>query len=128
MVRASSPGSVLGAGLAVLLLRCAPQVAAGGAVTTPAAAVTEGGPSVSMPGQDLPLHSSGVAEGPGWVLRDNGFVGVFLSVPSAGTVSVRVNASGVDDTSAEPRMRIAIADQVQEVVVRALRFLVGAGS
>jgi GH35 family endo-1,4-beta-xylanase len=112
---ARGPGLGARLSLAVLGLCCAPAAVPRLAAPSVAAAPEE--PSVSVPGRDLPLHSSGAAEGPSWVLRDNGFVGVFVRVASEGRVTLRVTASGQDDKAAEPQLRIAIADQKQQELV-----------
>jgi GH35 family endo-1,4-beta-xylanase len=122
MPHRSSRWSIVRAGLAlgVLSLHCtAPAAPPSAVAASNAALAAEDEPAVSVPGRDLPLHSSGAAEGPSWVLRDNGFVGVFVRVASAGRVTLRVNASGQDDKAAEPQLRIAIADQQREELVHA---------
>jgi GH35 family endo-1,4-beta-xylanase len=104
---------------AALSLRCALPAPSAAAPAPRASVAAEAEPAVTVPGRDLPLHSSGGADGESWVLHDNGFVGVIVRVASEGLVTLRVKASGKDDKSAEPQLRLVIADQKLEELVHA---------
>jgi GH35 family endo-1,4-beta-xylanase len=60
------------------------------------------------PGRNLPLRSSGTEAGEAWVLDENGYVGTFIEVPSAGAVRVIVNATGHADQNVAPRMNVVV--------------------
>src|SRR5438128_2218841 len=49
---------------------------------------------VQISGRELPLHSSGAAEGEAWVLHDSGFSGVFLRLEKRAHVTIRVTVAG----------------------------------
>ncbi|HEY3499893.1 MAG TPA: endo-1,4-beta-xylanase [Polyangiaceae bacterium] len=59
-------------------------------------------------GKSLPLRSSGIENGDAWVLDENGYAGVFLEVPAAGTVQVTVTAAGHADQNVAPHMNVVV--------------------
>jgi GH35 family endo-1,4-beta-xylanase len=70
-------------------------------------------------GNALALRSSGSAQGSSWLLSDNGYVGTYVTLTSAGNVTVSVNASGQAFGGVAPRMNIAVADSVASFDVAA---------
>src|SRR4051812_2489522 len=64
-------------------------------------------PPVQISGRELPLHSSGAAEGEAWVLQESGFSGVFLRLEKRSHVTIVVTAAGVGQFS------IVLGEQVQ---------------
>jgi GH35 family endo-1,4-beta-xylanase len=68
-------------------------------------------PFVQLSGRELPLHSSGAAEGDTWVLHESGYSGVFLRLEKRGHVTLRVTAAGVG------QLLLVVGEQVQSFSV-----------
>ena len=59
------------------------------------------------------MRSSGAGAGGGaWTLHDNGYVGTYITLPTAGDVTVAVQASGTASGGIAPRMSFIIADSM----------------
>jgi endo-1,4-beta-xylanase len=67
---------------------------------------------LAVNGNALALRSSGSAQGSNWVLSNNGYVGTYVTLASAGNVTVSVNASGLASGGVAPRMNIAVTDSL----------------
>jgi hypothetical protein len=61
----------------------------------------------SISGRELPLHSSGEAEGEAWVLHQSGFSGVFLRLEKRAHITIRVTAAGAG------QLVLALGERVQ---------------
>ncbi|HVT29377.1 MAG TPA: endo-1,4-beta-xylanase [Lacipirellulaceae bacterium] len=62
-----------------------------------------------LSGSSLALKSTGSGFGT-WTLDRDGYVGTYITVPTAGDVTVRVNASGTASGGIDPHMNIVLAD------------------
>ena len=68
-------------------------------------------PRRPSPEAPLALRSSGAATGgTSWLLGSNGYVGTYITLPSAGTVTLAVSASGSADAGVSPKMDIVVDD------------------
>lgn len=65
----------------------------------------------------LALRSSGSASGTDWVLSQDGYVGTYITLPTAGTVTLSVTASGVSDAGVAPDLQLAVDDSVKDFSV-----------
>ncbi len=63
-------------------------------------------------GNALAMRSSGSSNLSSWVLNDNGYVGTYVTLPTAGNVTITVNASGTSFGGVAPRMNISVADSL----------------
>ena len=71
-------------------------------------------------GNSLAMRSSGASPGSGaWTLADNGYVGTYITLPTAGNATVAVQASGAASGGVNPRMGIVIADSAASFDVAA---------
>jgi GH35 family endo-1,4-beta-xylanase len=69
-------------------------------------------PCRAINGNSLALRSSGSSSGSSWVLSNNGYVGTYVTLPTAGSVTISVNAAGTAFGGVAPRMNIAVADSM----------------
>ncbi len=63
----------------------------------------------TIPGSSLALKSRGSGTA-NWTLDRNGYVGTYINVPSPGSVTIDVNASGAAAGGIDPHMNLVIAD------------------
>jgi len=63
----------------------------------------------TITGSNLTARSTGSGAGT-WTLDRNGYVGTYITVPAAGDVTIRVNASGTASGGINPHMNIVLAD------------------
>lgn len=70
-------------------------------------------PFTVISGRELPLHSSGVAEGDAWALHESGYSGVFLRLEKRARVTIRVTAAGAG------QLLLVLGEQVQSFGVAA---------
>src|SRR5262249_7298175 len=62
-------------------------------------------------GASLVQRSSGATTGgTSWLMGSNGFVGTYITLPSAGTVTLAVSAAGTLDSGVAPNMGIVVDD------------------
>jgi GH35 family endo-1,4-beta-xylanase len=61
---------------------------------------------------DLALKSSGAASGTDWKLSRNGYIGTYVKLPAAGTLTIVVEASGspADGKAPPPHLNVVVAD------------------
>ena len=63
----------------------------------------------TLSGSSLALKSTGSGFNT-WTLDRDGYVGTYITVPTSGDVTVRVNASGTASSGIDPHMNIVLAD------------------
>jgi GH35 family endo-1,4-beta-xylanase len=63
----------------------------------------------TTPGSSLALKSRGSGSG-AWTMDRNGYVGTYISLATAGNVTINVNASGTPASGIDPHMNVVIAD------------------
>lgn len=67
----------------------------------------------SVNGFSFALQSSGIVTGgTNWTLGSNGYVGTYINVANAGTVTLSLSASGLSDAGVAPHMDIAVNDTI----------------
>ena len=60
-------------------------------------------PALAINGSSMAYRSSGSnPSGSDWLLNENGYVGTYITLPTAGNVTLSVNASGVVDGGSSP--------------------------
>src|SRR6476659_6320280 len=64
----------------------------------------------AIPGSSLAYRSSGSSSSGDWTLNENGYVGTFITLPTAGNVTLSADASGVIDGGSSPRMNMVVDD------------------
>jgi endo-1,4-beta-xylanase len=62
--------------------------------------------AATLDGSSLALKSDGVSSGSAWVLDRNGYVGTYVTLPQAGTITIDVSADGAGGAA----MGLAVAD------------------
>jgi GH35 family endo-1,4-beta-xylanase len=67
-------------------------------------------PAWAITGSSLVLKSNGFDSGGTRTLQDNGYVGTYIDVPTAGSVTVSINAAGTASGGIDPRMNIVVGD------------------
>ena len=67
-------------------------------------------PTWAINGNSLVLRSNGFGSGNSWTLQDNGYVGTYIDLATAGDVTISINASGTQIGGIDPRMNITVAD------------------
>ncbi len=67
-------------------------------------------PALAISGATMAYRSSGSSSSGDWTLNENGYVGTYLTLPSAGNVTLSVSASGVSDAGISPRMNMVVDD------------------
>jgi hypothetical protein len=62
--------------------------------------------------RNLALKSSGAASGTDWKLSRNGYIGTYVKLPAAGTLTIVVEASGspADGKAPPPHLNVVVAD------------------
>jgi GH35 family endo-1,4-beta-xylanase len=74
-------------------------------------ALTLCSPALATNGSSMAYRSSGSnPSGSDWLLNENGYVGTYVTLPTAGNVTLSVNASGVVDGGSSPRMNMVVDD------------------
>src|SRR4051794_5465422 len=63
----------------------------------------------TLTGSSLAMKSTGSGSG-SWTIDRDGYVGTYITVPSAGDVTIHVNASGTASGGVNPHMNIVLAD------------------
>ena len=67
-------------------------------------------PTFAVSGASMAYRSSGSSNSGDWTLNENGYVGTYVTLPTAGNVTISVNASGLSDGGSSPRMNMVIDD------------------
>jgi GH35 family endo-1,4-beta-xylanase len=67
-------------------------------------------PVWAINGSSLVLKSNGFDSGGSRTLQDNGYVGTYIDVPTAGSVTVSINAAGTASGGINPLMNIVVGD------------------
>lgn len=63
-------------------------------------------------GDAMVMQSNGSADGTGWTLNSNGYVGTYVQVPSSGgQVTFTINAAGTESGAVWPDMTLSVAGQ-----------------
>jgi GH35 family endo-1,4-beta-xylanase len=76
-----------------------------------AACASTNAQTITTTGSTLALRSSGaLTGGTSWILGSNGFVGTYITLANAGTVTLAVSASGQTDAGVAPAMNIVVDD------------------
>src|SRR4051812_39262719 len=66
--------------------------------------------TTTINGNGVAIRSIGSASGSSWVLNENGSLGTYVTLPSAGNVTFTIQASGQADGGAAPRMNLVVDD------------------
>lgn len=68
-------------------------------------------PALAINGNTVAIRSSGSSTGSAWRLNDNGYLGTYVTLASAGDVTVSVQAGGAAFDSINPQMNLVMADE-----------------